>query len=196
MSNFGQDLSDSILEIEDGTLEGGSVYFKTNSRDFRRIIGNLARKIDSMQDAFEYVGEKILEVYIQHFINEEGPDQSGNLIQWPDYNVHHETGEQEYRKRKARKGYSYKLLVGKDESIEPALTKGGPGNIFNVSKFKLEVGIDIPHYGFHHQGFNVVDRNGQVHHGPEDTQRPIVGLTDDEQEEIMDDFMKEFFKDL
>lgn len=194
-------ISDVLKEL-DAIDEGsndveGRIYVKIDSKDLRRSLERLGHKIDNMKTSFEYIGEKILEVFIQHFFDEEGPDQAGRMKKWDDYHVNPDTGRQEHleRKRRSSPPIDEKLLIGEDNSFLPALERGGPNNIFKVSNNprKLEVGVDIGHAILHNVGYTVKGKGGRVFYTESQMQRPFIGLTEDEENEIISEFEKEFF---
>jgi phage gpG-like protein len=194
MAEIGATLKQVLAQLEDD--EGNSsgprsiTTFKMKSNDFRRYLSKLGVKLDDMQSSLEYIADQVEKTFINHYFSDTGPDASETgLDSWPDY---YRGGEKDsYKAWKERKGYGDKLLK-LTGVLEKSLYPGGAGHIREVSNRKLEVGTEVGHYIFAHTGFTGKGGNPT----PTDTRRPIIGLTNEEEQEIIQDFIDNFFSGL
>ena len=183
MAKVGNTLVNILATLEDGEPRS-EVFFKIKSPDFRRYIERLGNKIDNMKDSMEFLADEVEQAFINHYLEDQGPSSDeGSLESWP------ELKEGRYKDWKEKHGHPDKLL-NLTGDLERSLHKGGDGNIHNVTNKSLEIGTEIGYYIFAHTGFT--DRTHTL--DPQETKRTIIGLTDEEEDEIMDNF-KEFFFD-
>jgi phage gpG-like protein len=194
--SIGDVLIDVLTNLEDGTTTDASVSFKINSRDFKRTIKNLGHKIDNMNESFEFMGQLIQGFVLNHFENDTGPDQNGNMVQWPAYSDRTEEGKNWIdKKMKSDKNTGGDKLLHYTGKLKASLQKGGPGNIHIATNRRLEIGTDIPYAMYHQRGFDTIS-HGKTYPTQQETLRPVFGLTDEEEEIALDEFEKHFFKDL
>lgn len=195
--SIGDVLINTLVSLEDGDKTNASVDFKIKSTDFRRFLTNLGKKTDNMNQQFEKVGQRIQEIFIQHFDSDSGPDRNGNLISWDPYSERGKPGTNWIdRKLRSSDNEGGSKLMHYTGRLRNSLEKGGEGNIHVVTKTRIEIGTEVEYAHFNQFGFNAKNKYGS--YDTENlTRRPIFGLTDEESEEVAHEvFAEEFFKDL
>lgn len=193
---FGDVLIDHLSTAEDSSDPNGSVSFKVKSAGFRRTIEKLGNKIDNMEAAFEFAGQRIAEFFILHFEQDQGPNEAEQMISWPEYSDRAKKGTNWIeRKMNDPKNQGGDKLLHYTGALRASLEPGGDGNIFQVSNRQLVIGTEIGYAMFHQEGYNVKS-HGKVYETKEQTKRPFIGLTDEERDQIVDQFDEFFFGDL
>jgi phage gpG-like protein len=191
--SFYQDIDSALndLDREYNTGKGIRFTINFNSKPFRKLMKRLSDKLSDMTPIMELIGAKLTENFYNHFINNEGPDEDGNMISWPPYNINPTAPLKSYIYRKRRLGGDDKLLLMYGPLME-SLTPGGDGNVFEVTDNSVTVGTDIGYYMFHHFGFR--GKNGSP--TEEETKRPIVGISNDEEDELVEFMTRELFDNI
>ena len=191
---IGDTLIKTLVSLENGDKANATVDFKIKSTDLKRFMRNLGAKTEKMADSFEAVGKRIQEIFIEHFDSEQGPDRSGNMIQWDAYSDRSTRPKGNWIDNKKQGGDKLMLHTGK---LRASLEKGGAGNIHVVTKTRIEIGTDVDYAHYNQFGFDARNQYGGPY-GTEDlTRRPIFGLTEEESDEAAQEvFAEQFFKDL
>jgi len=199
---IGDTLINTLVTLEGGDKAGASVDFKIKSTDFRRFLKNLGMKTENMASEFEAVGQRIQEIFIQHFDSNQGPDENGKIKGWPAYSQRAPKGsnwidrKDRVKDEKGRTNQGGDKLLHFSGDLRNSLEKGSSGNIHVVTKTRIEIGTDIPYAKYHERGFDAKNQYG-TYDTTDETKRPIFGLTDEESNELAYDiFEEQFFKDI
>ena len=164
------------------------VKLKISSKEVQRAVQALGDEIDDMSGAFEHLAKEISAFWLQHLANEVGPGEDDALHAWPAYNEPNDPTKVAYWRRKQAKLGHIRMLEYSG-ALKASLEVGGPGNIANFRPKSFEIGTDIFYYYYHHSGWSIPNGPNE-----EDMKRPIIGLTDEETNVLIEDLTEEIFK--
>lgn len=190
MSEIGNWIMSTIRELENGDVRG-EYGWGIKSKDLRRYLKNMGSQLTNTEESFQVMGEKIQQTFLGHFTDEEGPDPLNNdqMTKWSPYNEPLDEKQESYIERKERQGLGNKLMR-LSGFVEHEITDKSNIKIKKGNNPGLEVSTDAGWGIFGHTGFT--GKNG--HPTPEDTKRPIFNLSPEEENDIINEMMDEFWR--
>lgn len=192
---IGDTITRLLAELEEGEIRAEKGW-GIKTRDLRRYLKNLGGSLNNTESSFQVMGQKVLETFMGHFENEEGPDPlTGELITWDPYNYPDDPKQEAYITRKMRLGRGSKLMLSNDPDNEDTPISQRIMNPNNIKIKKgnnpgLEISAEIGYGIFGEMGFT--GKNGSP--TTSETRRPIFGLTPDEENNVINEMMDEFWR--